>query len=1378
MKKKFTLMMAVLALLTFLAVPMGMRGQTRSVTYELATSISAGDVVLLVAEGNNYMKELSGFTTTGTIYGTVADFTTTPNGVYPLTVVAGSSNGSFAFKNSENKYLSWSSGNSLQLSETLNNSSSWTFNYAYTVTTITNVGTTARQIKYNSSSPRFACYTSAQQSIKLYKQVNSSLLDSDLALTGAPVALSFDLFNNTSAQTVNFTTSSTGDITVSQSDYITATVDANNKTITVTPVAVTNGTQTITVSQAATDTYDAGSVTFTVEVADSTPATTVTIDDSGITNTDVYVSTAAGSLSATVTSGDSPVSGAMVTWSGDNDDVATIASDGTVILVGVGTVTFTATYAGASGQYVGSSATYEMIVTSSAPYVQPTTIEIIPNYTFWGKTGQFSGSTFDELDGSQDNVSLHWTRGSGSTYANTTAMRFYKDNNLTFTAPEGFEITSIELTVSGTYNDLTFDPTGFDNETTTWTGSSATVTMSRPSNASSYATISKFTITLASSGSGVTTTTTINVPQDFNMDIYQGETAGTLTATVTPEGGSALENPAITWSSSNTDVATIDANGEVTLVAVGATTITASYAGVEDEYKPSTSTYELTVTNSNAPGTQNNPYTVAQAIANTPSSGNVYIQGVVSSFYNTSIVGDGSNYRYYISDDGTTTTQLLVYKGKGLNEATFTNADDLLVGDEVTICGSLTTYQNAPEVASGNYLYSWNRPTHPIIIANDINLAYDATSGSIAYSITNPTSATLTATSAADWISNINVGSESVTFNTTANEGDADRSATITLSYTDAADKVITVTQAHYVPDYATLPFAFNNGKNAIEETNGLTQSGLGSDYADENTKLKFDSTDDYVILKINERPGTLTFNIKGNSFSGGTFTVQTSEDGVNYTDLETYTELGETQSEEFTNLGENIRYIKWIYTTKVSGNVGLGNITIAKQISGEVSYENLTILENETYVVSNGGILTVTGTLTNTNPDNLIIEDGGQLITPSTGVKATFKKTTTASTEAKDATNNWYAISSPVNEIAISTFAAGTHNVYSYIEKSHYWNEYRGEENTTFGTAPFTNLENGRGYLYRSTASGIDFKGDVNIADATYTLSYTPDAGNLAGFHLIGNPFSYNIYKGVDIPNTYLEDNFYTLTPEGGWELGYDSDATEPTAIKPNTGILVQAQSTADGQTLTIAKTRNGGVSKYDNDQISFKVENSDYYDVACVQFKDGRGLNKIEHRNAEIPMLYIMNNGENFGAANMPDNTDVINLGFEAKTMGQYTISLKAEGQYSYMHLVDKLTGNDIDMLVEDSYTFVGTPNDRNDRFVLRLNYNAAGIDTESDIFAYQSGNEIIISGEGELQVFDITGRKVMTTDINGVETINGMNRGVYIFRLNEKTQKIVVR
>ena len=89
------------------------------------------------------------------------------------------------------------------------------------------------------------------------------------------------------------------------------------------------------------------------------------------------------------------------------------------------------------------------------------------------------------------------------------------------------------------------------------------------------------------------------------------------------------------------------------------------------------------------------------------------------------------------------------------------------------------------------------------------------------------------------------------------------------------------------------------------------------------------------MILHFEETPGTLTFDIKGNTFSGGTFTVQTSEDGETYTDLATYTELGAIQHEAFGNLGANVRYIKWIYTVKDGGNVALGNIKLYEEGGG-----------------------------------------------------------------------------------------------------------------------------------------------------------------------------------------------------------------------------------------------------------------------------------------------------------------------------------------------------------------------------------------------------------------------------------------------------------
>ena len=238
-----------------------------------------------------------------------------------------------------------------------------------------------------------------------------------------------------------------------------------------------------------------------------------------------------------------------------------------------------------------------------------------------------------------------------------------------------------------------------------------------------------------------------------------------------------------------------------------------------------------------------------------------------------------------------------------------------------------------------------------------------------------------------------------------------------------------------------------------------------------------------------------------------------------------------------------------------------------------------------------------------------------------------------------------------------------------------------------------------------------------------------------------------------------------------GKWKAVLAASVT----VKPMQAFFVQATS-ADAS-ITFNNSAAKGIN-YANDNIMFSVKNSKCSDEAYVMFAEGHGLNKIEHRNSEIPMLYIMNNGQNYAIADMSDDTEVINIGFEAKTMGQYTFSIKTEGQYSYMHLVDKLTGEDVDMLVEDSYTFVGAPNDRKDRFVLNLNYNAANINTDSDIFAYQSGSDIIIRGDGELHVFDVMGRLVLTQRVNGVETISMQSQGVYIFKLNGMTQKIVVK
>lgn len=86
-----------------------------------------------------------------------------------------------------------------------------------------------------------------------------------------------------------------------------------------------------------------------------------------------------------------------------------------------------------------------------------------------------------------------------------------------------------------------------------------------------------------------TTTLTLTAP---NSPISIGDT---YTSTPTLKAGEqTLSGKTITWSSDNTEVATVDENGTVKGVGLGKANITAKFAG-DDKYKPSTAFYEIKV---------------------------------------------------------------------------------------------------------------------------------------------------------------------------------------------------------------------------------------------------------------------------------------------------------------------------------------------------------------------------------------------------------------------------------------------------------------------------------------------------------------------------------------------------------------------------------------------------------------------------------------------------------------------------------------------------------------------------------------------------------------------------------------------------------------
>ena len=143
-------------------------------SYSKATNINGGDRIIFTYESETINKYMNGISTTSTKYGTVVTYESKPDlsDAMIFDVVAGSVDGSVAFKNGDN-YLYWTSGNSLNVNSTLSANTSWNVSFTDGVASIVNVSTLEandqRYIGYNTGSPRFACYTSDYANVIIWK---------------------------------------------------------------------------------------------------------------------------------------------------------------------------------------------------------------------------------------------------------------------------------------------------------------------------------------------------------------------------------------------------------------------------------------------------------------------------------------------------------------------------------------------------------------------------------------------------------------------------------------------------------------------------------------------------------------------------------------------------------------------------------------------------------------------------------------------------------------------------------------------------------------------------------------------------------------------------------------------------------------------------------------------------------------------------------------------------------------------------------------------------------------------------------------------------------------------------------------------------------
>lgn len=767
--------------------------------------------------------------------------------------------------------------------------SNWNFTFEEGIALIQNADNSDRFLGYTTAtSYAYKAYATSNLSsyphaIVVYKLVEEggdtpSLEDNDLSLS--PTSLTFDLYNNSNAKAISYTTSSTGAVTVSASDYVTTEVNETDKTITVTPKSsVTPSAQTITVSQAADDTYAAGSATFTVTIDDSTPVTEtdwVETNFAGLTSSDVFVIVGNNGsnyalandkgASSAPTAVPVTVNGEYIT--GDVADnikwnISGNATDGYTFNPYGSTTTWLYCFNNNNGLRVGTGDDKSFVIKDDYIYNSGQERYIgIYNSADWRSYTSINNNIKDQT------------------------FKFYKYVGAALPAIVASDITLAYNAISGTLEYTLTNSVEGGILTAESSGSWLTI-----------GSITDGNIALSCEENNQTTarTATVTLIYTYNTDETVTKVV-TVTQSAAPISYTTIPNLFDAATSTATDVnvtfndwvvSGVSTNGKNVFVTDGTNgfVIFDNNGGLNNTYHvgdilsgtaipctlklnagyaqlSSIDVNNLTISNG---GTISIANIALAELTGVNTGALVSYEGLICS------VSTSGNNTFYDLSDGTTTIRAY--------SSLYSFGTVLEDGKTYNVTGVYQQYNTTKEIlprsAADIEEVVNNDPV--ISVEATLSLAYDATSGVISYTIDNPRQdVTLSADADADWISNFVVTDDKVTFTTTVNEGSADRTATITLSYTGADDKTVTVTQGHYMaPGEWVLTNLADLTENDVFVIVG-TYDVDDSSYAMSNDKGT--NAPDAVAVTVvgNTLSGVvgekLQWNISGNATDGYTF--------------------------------------------------------------------------------------------------------------------------------------------------------------------------------------------------------------------------------------------------------------------------------------------------------------------------------------------------------------------------------------------------------------------------------------------------------------------------------------------------------------------------
>ena len=394
--------------------------------------------------------------------------------------------------------------------------------------------------------------------------------------------------------------------------------------------------------------------------------------------------------------------------------------------------------------------------------------------------------------------------------------------------------------------------------------------------------------------------------------------------------------------------------------------------------------------------------------------------------------------------------------------------------------------------------------------------------------------------------------------------------------------------------------------------------------------------------------------------------------------------------------------------------------------------------------------------------------------------------------------------------------------DLYCFYEPEYHWINLKRNSNSHWHmnatTVPIaypneTTLTPGKGYLVSIDQDQLlQNKGTLNNGDVSITLHYTPhnEWAGLLGYNLIGNPYqSYLDFSGFASKNMELwaakgtEPTYAVYDAAMGGYIQYKEGTSR--GAKAATGTLNMHQGfivrTSTATTVTFTNTMRSN----DANGATFRDEQP-AYPLINLTVTDDEGVNDFAvlelgrdndegaeklRANDSKGWLYLHHGSENYGILFRSEVEDYQPLWFEADEAGTYTLSWEtANVEFESLTLVDNITGRVTDMLATSSYAFEADPSQYESRFKIVIGdwkdveENEVPEPVEGPTFAYQSGDEIIVDGEGLLEVVDMLGRVVVSRDASQASGLStaGMTPGVYVLRLNDgkgtRIQKIIIK